>query len=284
MMKSLRQLIPQLESNWLLPAWLLVAITTAAIAETWTIGVAVEQVYGLRTGWAIGGVVASAQAIGSLMWARAAQHNAHRTVRYKTIGPKGNKQRVEDPTRSEPALNVRAPIIVSITAGAISFGLGWALYASDGLITALDIALAFASPAGSIAAAMLNGIFTAGEVALDQWHIAQSEQRARPTRTSKRPLAHPTAYPPAHSPTLPALDELDKLGDITQSIASRLIELRERAHIEHQAGRTNGSFRRTDVQAWLDISKSYALAIINYGLEHQVLEDGERKYTYQFRN
>ena len=279
-MRSLRTLIPKIEADYLLPAWLLTAISVAAIAETWTIGVAVEQVYGLRTGWAIGGVVASAQAIGSLMWARANQHNAHRTVRHKSVGPKGDKKRVEDPARSEPALNVQAPMIVSVTAGAISFGLGLALYAVDGSVTVLDVALAFASPAGSVAAAMLNGIFTAGEVALDQWHADQSEQHAHPTRTPTRPPAREIAAAAAH-PTTPIAQRA--LDTVTHSTAAHLTELRERARAEHQAGRINGRFRRADVEDWLAIGKTYALTIINYGLERNLLEKTE-KHTYQFRD
>jgi len=168
MTKSLRDILPQLEINWLLPAWLLTAIVGAAIAEIVTIGLGVRQTYDLSIGWVVGVVIASSQAMGSMMWARASQHNASRKVLYKSIGPKGDRRSIEDKVKSEPRLNVVLPLAVSILAGVVSAWVGWYLYAGKNT-PGLGAALAVASPMGSVAAAMLNGVFAYGESAVATW-------------------------------------------------------------------------------------------------------------------
>lgn len=167
-MKSLRNILPQLEIDWLLPAWLLIAIVGAAIAEIVTIGLGVRQTYDLDIGWVVGVVIASSQAMGSMMWARASQHNASRKILYKSIGSRDNRRSVEDKVKSEPQLNVILPLAVSILAGVVSAWVGWYLYAGNDT-PGLGAALAVASPAGSVAAAMLNGTFAYGESAVATW-------------------------------------------------------------------------------------------------------------------
>jgi hypothetical protein len=298
--RSLRELIPEIEIDWLLPAWLFLAISTAAVAEIWTIGVAVDRVYALPTGWAVGGVVASAQAIGSMIWARALQHNAGRYVRYKSVGPKENRRRVEDRANSEPRLNVWGPATVSLLAGTISAWLGIALYGADGTTTGLDVALAVASPAGSVASAALNGVFAYGESALSEWRESRTERgqsKRRSVRTERKGERPPTADS-ANSATNenssdsakvePIVANEDKpelsvdLDDaLSQAVAGKLVDLRERFHVEQQAGRINATFRRSDVEDWLTISKSYALSVINFGLERRILEKAQG-HTYRF--
>ena len=168
MTKSLRDILPQLEIDWLLPAWLLIAIVGAAIAEIITIGLGVQQTYNLSIGWIVGIVIASSQAMGSMMWARASQHNAGRKILFKSIGPKDNRRSVEDKVKSEPQLNVILPLAVSVLAGVVSAWVGWYLYAGNDT-PGLGAALAIASPAGSITAAMLNGTFAYGESAVATW-------------------------------------------------------------------------------------------------------------------
>ena len=165
MTKSLRDILPQLEIDWLLPAWLLIAIVGAAIAEIITIGLGVQQTYNLSIGWIVGIVIASSQAMGSMMWARASQHNAGRKILFKSIGPKDNRRSVEDKVKSEPQLNVILPLLVSVLAGVVSAWVGLYLYGTSGL----GLALSVASPAGSVAASMLNGVFAYGESAVAMW-------------------------------------------------------------------------------------------------------------------
>ena len=172
---SLRSVLPRLEIDWLLPFWLLLAIIGAAIAETVTIGLGVQRTYGLWTGWLVGGVVASSQAMGSMMWARASQHNASKL-------------------KSAPSLNVFWPVAVSIAAGVVSGWVGMYLYQQSEL-SGLGRALAVASPAGSIAAAILNGVFASGEAAIAEFDEQRNEQRKqrKPTQASEQPatLAKP---------------------------------------------------------------------------------------------
>lgn len=186
MTKSLRDILPQLEIDWLLPIWLLIAIIGAAIAEIVTIGLGVRQTYDLSIGWVVGIVIASSQAMGSMMWARASQHNASRKILYKSIGPKGDKRSVEDKVKSEPRLNVVLPLAVSILAGVVSAWVGWYLYAGNDM-PGLGAALAVASPAGSVAAAMLNGTFAYGESAVATWRnerkVAKVKTQASASRT-----------------------------------------------------------------------------------------------------
>lgn len=169
---SLRSVLPRLEIDWLLPFWLLLAILGAAVAETVTVGLGVWRTYGLWTGWLVGGVVASSQAMGSMMWARASQHNASK--RLKTM----------------PSLSIFWPALISVLSGIVSGWVGVELYRQSEL-TRLGIALAVASPAGSIAAAVLNGVFASGEAA-----IAEFEERRKPGKQTQasdasKPLAKP---------------------------------------------------------------------------------------------
>lgn len=168
-MKSLRELLPQLEIDWLLPLWLLIAILAAAVAETVAIGLGVERVYGLYTGWVVGVVIASVQAMGSMMWARASTHNAKRKV-YK------------DASKSEPKLNVMLPLLVSVLAGVVSAWVSWYLYDSTD-VPGLGHALAIASPAGSIAAALLNGTFAYGEASVSAWHEERKQRKVQRNAT-----------------------------------------------------------------------------------------------------
>lgn len=161
-MKSLREFLPQLEIDWLLPLWLLLAIVGAAVAETVTIGLGVWQTYQIWTGWLVGGVVASAQAMGSMMWARASQYNA--SVKLKTA----------------PRLSVFWPALISVLAGVVSGWVGLYLYRQSEL-TGLGRALAVASPAGSIAAAVLNGVFASGEAAIAEFEN-ERKLRRKPTQ------------------------------------------------------------------------------------------------------
>jgi len=278
--RTLREAIPQFEADWLLPAWLLIAIATAAIAETITIGLAVQEIYSLPTGWAIGSVVASAQAIGSMMWARSTQHNAGRYVRHKTIGPKGDRKRVEDKANSEPALNVWGPATVSVLAGTISAWVAAALYAADGHLTGLDVALAIASPAGSIAAASLNGVFSYGEAAVSDWraHQAATKTTGRPQTTTAR--AQATAVRPPAQARQPS----GQTHQTSQALAGHLVTLQARLTGQQQRGdRKNGTFRRADVEEILGISSTHAKNIIRYGIERGVLQKATR-YKYRFTN
>ena len=296
MRRTLRELIPQLEIDWLLPAWLLIAILAAFIAETVTIGLSVWRLYGLWSGWAIGGVVASVQAIGSMMWARAAQHNAQRTIKFKWLGSakKGNRRRVENKAKSEPSLNVKGPGSVSVIAGVISAWLAGALYAVDGL-TALDVALAIAAPAGSVSAALLNGVFAYGETAVANWKaesgrtqkgtgasVQKSVQPQDRSQTSDRASVRPQDRTQA---SIQPSGRTVSTGhsDTSPAMASHLAELREKLLVQRQSGaRRNVPLRRAEVETLLDVSSTHAKTIIRYGLDHGVLEETKR-YRYQFR-
>jgi len=306
MRRTLRELIPEIEIDWLLPAWLLIAILAAFVAETVTIGLSVWRLYGLWSGWAIGGVVASVQAIGSMMWARAAQHNAQRDVKFKWLGStkKGDRRRVENKGKSEPAMNVQGPASVSVIAGIISAWLAGALYAVDGL-TALDVALAVAAPAGSVSAALLNGVFAYGETAVANWK-AESGRTQKGTGPSVQKSVQPQDRPQAsdrthdrsqvsaqtggrtRKRTVESVQESDRTvstrhSDTSPAVASHLAELREKLLTQRQAGaRRNGTFRRAEVETLLDVSSTHAKTIIRYGLDHGVLEETKR-YQYQFR-
>jgi len=281
-MKSLRESLPRLESEWMLPAWLLITILTAAVAETWTIGIAIHGVYDLYTGWAVGGVVASAQALGSMMWARASRHNAQRHIRYKSVGRKGEKRRVEDRANSEPPMNVHTPLVVSVVAGAISFLTSAAMYGVDGL-TILDVALSFAAPAGSIAAALLNGVFAADEGAVERWRAQRDGKTttARPQKSVRNRTIPHSSHTDRVSGTVFAQGDDAKspdepVDDVTEGLSVKLVELRERIQHERQLGHVNGTFKRADVEKWLGISKSYALSVINTGVQYGVLEKASR--------
>jgi hypothetical protein len=167
---SLRSVLPRLEIDWLLPFWLLLAILGAAVAETVTIGLGVWRTYQVWTGWLVGGVVASSQAMGSMMWARASQHNASKRIFW--------------------------PAAISVLAGIVSGWVGLYLYQQSEL-TGLGRALAVASPAGSIAAAVLNGVFASGEAAIAEYE-EQRGQRRKPTQASEKPATQAQAEPTEH--------------------------------------------------------------------------------------
>jgi hypothetical protein len=181
--KTLREWLPEIEGEWVLPAWLLATIGLAAVGETWVMASGIQAAYHLQIGWVIGGTVASTQAIGAQMLARAKAHNARRQIVTKavkaetarTLGVEAlgetdeqGRVRIEDVTASEPRLDERTPGVIAVLAGVISAGVGLTLYAQGGL-TPLAAALATASPAAAVAAALLNGTFAAGEAAVTRW-------------------------------------------------------------------------------------------------------------------
>jgi hypothetical protein len=186
---TLKKLLPQIETDWLMPVWLLLAIILAAVAEIAVIGSGVQEIYGVWFGWIIGAVVASVQALGSQMYSRAVTHNARRKT-YKSSRGDGTT----DETKSEPKLNAITPIFISCSAGAISFVVASALYVELGQAGIVSFALAFASPAGSVAAAVLNGLFVSGESAVESWRterekaqspIVHRETKVRPPKDYK---------------------------------------------------------------------------------------------------
>ena len=191
---SLRSVLPRLEIDWLLPFWLLLAIIGAAVAETVTIGLGVWRAYSLWTGWLVGGVVASSQAMGSMMWARASQHNARRKVYMKAIGPRDARRSVEDEARSEPKLSVFWPALISVLAGVVSGWVGMYLYQRSEL-AGLGRALAVASPAGSIAAAVLNGVFASGEAAIAEFAERRKGRKAAQASEAPALASEPAAQP-----------------------------------------------------------------------------------------
>jgi hypothetical protein len=191
---TLKEKLPQWESNYLMPAWLILAILAAAVAETVVVGYGVQKLYGLWLGWPVGFVVASTQALGSQMYSYNATHNSRRYVKWRVR--KG--ERYFNEWEAEPALNVWLPLAVSIGAGVVAGSVGVALYRSisDTLSVAL-VALSVASPAGSIAAALLNGLFASGELALRGWR-EQAEQEAEQSR-KEPPMDPPEPEPKAAS-------------------------------------------------------------------------------------
>jgi hypothetical protein len=190
MKTTLRDILPKIEAEWLLPAWLLIAILGAAIAETLTLGMGVQKSHHIVTGWIIGLIIASVQAIGSMMWARASHHNARRYVRMKWVGSekKGTRRKIEDKKNSEPKLPLMLPALASVLAGIVSASAGIALYAAGNKIKMLDVILAVAAPAGSIGAAVLNGAFVESENALSEWAVKNGYNRAASgdNRSSKK--------------------------------------------------------------------------------------------------
>ena len=176
----LRKSMTRWETDTLIPLWLVLAIISAAGSEVWTIGSGVFETYQVYIGWAIGLTIASTQAMASMLSARALAHNAAaRTVTKVAAWPSWVKliagslnrrlpqRRVIDVQRSAPRLDVRVPVAISAGAGLASAVASWALYnqlsPEQGT---LNVILAIVAPAGSLAAALLNGVFVYGEQAI----------------------------------------------------------------------------------------------------------------------
>jgi len=273
--RTLRELIPLLESDWLLPAWLLLAIIAAFAAETWTFTDAMLSRRGSWIGLPIGFVIASTQAIGSMMWSRATQHNARRYVKRVWRGPKDNRELVEDLKNSEPPLNVVGPAASSIVAGTISFVGALALYSLDG-ITLLEFAAAIAAPGGSIGAALLNGLYVYGESELARWR----EERGRPRAATGRTQAATGRTQKTTSRTQAATG-LDDAAT-SEALAGHLAELKVKLAARLQSGEAESAeFNRIDVERLLSLSTSHAKNVIRYGRGLGLLVEPSR-HTYTF--
>lgn len=273
--RTLRELIPLLESDWLLPAWLLLAIIAAFAAETWTFTDAMLSRRGSWIGLPIGFVIASTQAIGSMMWSRATQHNARRYVKRVWRGPKDNRELVEDLKNSEPPLNVVGPAASSIVAGTISFVGALALYSLDG-ITLLEFAAAIAAPGGSIGAALLNGLYVYGESELARWR----EERGRPRAATGRTQAATGRTQKTTSRTQAATG-LDDAAT-SEALAGHLAELKVKLAARLQSGEAESAeFNRIDVERLLSLSTSHAKNVIRYGRGLGLLVEPKR-HTYTF--
>jgi len=276
--RTLRELIPLLESDWLLPAWLLIAILAAFAAETWTFTDAMRSRRGTWIGLPIGFVIASTQAIGSMMWSRATQHNARRYVKRVWRGPKDNRELVEDLKNSEPPLSVVGPATASIVAGTISLLGALALYATDGL-TLLEIAAAIAAPGGSIGAALLNGLYVYGESELARWQ----EGRAATGRTAKatgRPQVATGRTAKATGRPQAATGPDD--AATSEALAGHLAELKVKLGARLQSGEAESAeFNRINVERLLGLSTSHAKNVIRYGRGLGLLVEPSR-HTYTF--
>jgi hypothetical protein len=186
-----------------------------------------------------------------------------------------------------------------VLAGIVSAWLAGALYAADGALTPLDVALAIAAPAGSVSAALLNGVFAYGESAVAKWQAESSRPQKRPQpggREGVRPSVRLQDQPqasgrksarPIGQPQPATRSANADTTDTSPALAGHLAELREKLGAQRQSGaRNNGTFKRKEVEALLGISTSYAKNIVSYGLEHGVLEQTTKRHAriprYQF--
>jgi len=71
-------------------------------------------------------------------------------------------------------------------------------------------------------------------------------------------------------------------SETSQALAGHLAELQERLAGQRQQGqRSNGTFRRAEVESVLGLSNSHSKNVIGYGLEHGILERaGQYKYRF----
>jgi len=286
--RALRETLPTWEVDTLIPLWLVLAILAAATSEVWTIGAGVLEVYGVHVGWAIALTIASSQAMASMMTARALTHNAAaRTVTKVAAWPSAIKlvagaldrrlpqRRVIDIERSDPRLSLSAPLAISIGAGLASAVVSWALYdqlsPDQGL---LNFILAVIAPAGSLAAALLNGVFAYGEqAAADRPAKSSARTKSDRARTGKRAPVKQKAPPPPLPSRSPATDPTLALHLETLSAAA-------------SNGRLDGQpFDRRQAEEIIERSATWTKQVIRYGLDTGQLEKAPGPgYRYKFIN
>jgi hypothetical protein len=108
---------------------------------------------------------------------------------------------------------------------------------------------------------------------------AVTEQGAGQNAGSRANRANDRADNRAVSGQLPDEPETE---DVSQALAGHLAELRGRlTTLRQQGSRSNGTFRRADVEAALRVSNSHAKNILRYGLRSGVLTEVGR-YMYEF--
>jgi hypothetical protein len=119
-------------------------------------------------------------------------------------------------------------------------------------------------------------------VAFLPWITNVADRPQQPTSdqpTSERPVKRETGQRPSDQPPTerPVADHLES----SAGLAAHLNTIKERMQQERFGGRSNSKFQRMSVEDWLGLSKSQAINVINYGLDHGVLEKSGR-YEYQF--
>lgn len=284
----IRETIVRWETDTLIPLWIVLAILTAAVCETWTVGTGIVAIYGLYLGWPIGLVIASTQAMASMLSARAIVHNAAaRKVTKVSAWPawvkllagafkrKLPQRRVIDMQRSDPLLNALVPLAISTGAGLASFLAAWALYnQTNPEQVQLNAILAAVAPAGSIAAALLNGIFAYGE----QLIAARSALPASTKKPTGKPK--PASSRPKQAPGKPSVPTRNPTTDPALA-----------GHLSILAGAIAGNghapgepFTRAEAQGIIERSHTVAKQVIRYGLDAGELETtpGQR-YRYRFK-
>ena len=75
------------------------------------------------------------------------------------------------------------------------------------------------------------------------------------------------------------------VAEQSEAMAAHLADLQERVIDQMQSGRANHrTFRRQDVEDILNLSRSHALNVIAYGIDHGILEQpNPSQYRYRFR-
>jgi hypothetical protein len=145
-------------------------------------------------------------------------------------------------------------------------------------VTGLDVALAFASPAGSIAAAVLNGVFAYGEAALAGWRQSNVQP---PKPAPAEPTATGRPQPAGGQSVAGARKTGRTENTVSVALAGHLAELRRIVAERKQSGEEpDGHFIRADVEKWLKLSPSHAKNVVAYGLEHGLVERVDGK-TYR---
>lgn len=190
---TLRRLIPWFEIEILFPLWMTGAILAAFVAELTVISKGIIEVYQLpAVGIAVGVVIASVQALGAALASYNWTHNASRKLVYSRR--KGQEGQI-DKARSQPAFDPWRPMLISVLAGVLAAFVALALYTEirDGQLVYLDYAIALGSPVGSIAAAVLNGLFVSNETADAEWHD-RTAPKPGPAQDRPKPVSRPTKH------------------------------------------------------------------------------------------
>lgn len=131
-------------------------------------------------------------------------------------------------------------------------------------------------PGMAVACAILSGIPHAERVFKAEKQVEKEERAAKKLAKAAR----------AVSDSLPAVSETDRtVSGISQALAGHLRAIQQALEDSWQTGDGRDKFTRVDVEKWQHVSKSHARNIVQYGLDHDLIEIISKlghKHEYQF--
>ena len=166
-MRTLGEVLPELQRDWIRPALTVTVQVAVAVSETAMISAGLNTWLHDGRAYAPAFAIAVLQVVASDSWGRRLAHNSSRKVRLTASG----KERSD----SEPYQPVTVPAVISMLSGTTSGLLASLFFGEHGWI---GWVAAFASPLAAISASLLLGNEAGVAAKQQQWQLSYARRRS----------------------------------------------------------------------------------------------------------